>query len=230
MYAILLAGGIGRRTGLNIPKQFFQIKKKPFLAYCIDKFVPIKEFKKIIISSPKEYMYETQNVLDVFFPDEDRLVLIEGGETRHDTLTNSVNYINKIKDRENPIIIKHAAARIFVSTEMIRKCIDYTKEYGAAGPIIKSTDFMIEVEDNKVVNIPQRSNMVHVQTPQGFRLQEYLETVDDLTEDEIKNVHDLISIYYLRGKDVHLFEGDKSNFKITTAVDVEIAKSFLLQD
>ena len=28
MYAILLAGGIGRRTGLNIPKQFFQIKKK----------------------------------------------------------------------------------------------------------------------------------------------------------------------------------------------------------
>lgn len=228
MYAILLAGGIGRRTGLNIPKQFFQIKKKPFLAYCIDKFVPIREFKKIIISSPREYMYETENILEKFFPDEDRLVLIEGGETRHDTLTNSVNYINKIKDCENPIIIKHAAARIFVSTEMIRQCIEYTKEYGAAGPVLKSTDFMIEVENNKVINIPPRSNIVHVQTPQGFRLAEYLETVNDLTEEEIKNVHDLISIYYLRGKQVHLFDGEKSNFKITTAVDVEIARSFLL--
>ena len=72
--------------------------------------------------------------------------------------------------------------------------------------------------------------MVHVQTPQGFRLAEYLETVDDLTDEEIKNVHDLISIYYLRGKEVYLFDGEKSNFKITTAVDVEIAKSFLLQD
>ena len=226
----MLAGGIGRRTGLNIPKQFFQIQKKPFLAYCIDKFVPIKEFKKIVVSSPKEYMNETKIILDKFFPDEDRLVLIEGGETRHDTLTNSVNYINKIKDCENPIIIKHAAARIFVSTEMIRKCIDYTKKYGAAGPIIKSTDFILEVENNRVVNIPPRANVVHVQTPQGFRLAEYLETVDDLTEEEIKNVHDLISIYYLRGKDVYLFDGDKSNFKITTSIDVEIAKSFLLDD
>lgn len=228
VYAILLAGGIGRRTGLNIPKQFFQIKNKPFLAYCIDKFVPIKEFKKIVVSSPKEYMDETKKIIETFFPDEDRLVVIEGGETRHDTLTNSVNFLNEIADSKDCIVIKHAAARIFVSTDLIRKCIDYTKKYGAAGPIIQSTDFMIEAVDNKVINIPIRSHMVHVQTPQGFKLDEYLETVNDLTPEELENVHDLISAYYLRDKNVYLFDGDKSNFKITTPVDVEVAKSFLL--
>ena len=229
VYAILLAGGIGRRTGLTIPKQFFEIKNKPFLAYCIDKFVPIKEFKKIVVSSPKEYLEETKKIVDTFFPNEDRLVVIEGGETRHDTLTNSVNYINEIADSKDCVVIKHAAARIFVSTELIRECIDYTKKYGAAGPIIQASDFLIETEENKVVNIPIRSHMVHVQTPQGFHLDEYLETINDLTPEELKNVHDLISAYYLRNKEVYLFEGDKSNFKITTPVDVEIAKSFLLK-
>ncbi len=227
-YAILLAGGIGRRTGLDIPKQFFQIKNKPFLAYCIDKFVPIKEFEKIVVSSPKEYIHETEEIIEKFFPDEDRLVVIEGGETRNDTLNNSLSYINSIKTEENPIVVKHAAARIFVSTDMIEKCLELTKEHGAAGPILRSSDFMIEAKDNKVLNIPPRAHMVHVQTPQGFRLQEYLETYNDLTPEEIPTIHDLISLYYLRGKEVFLFDGDKSNFKITTPVDVAIAREFLL--
>ena len=227
-YAILLAGGIGTRTGLNIPKQFFQIKDKPFLAYCIDKFVPITEFKKIVISSPREYIKETNNIINSFFPDDDRLVVIEGGETRNDTLNNSLNYINEIKEEENPIGIKHASARIFVSTDLIRQCLELTKKYGAAGPIIRSTDFIIEAKDNNVLNIPPRENIVNVQTPQGFRLKEYLETYNDLKPEEIPTIHDLISLYYLRGKKVYLFDGDKTNFKITTPVDVEIAKEFLL--
>ena len=228
IYAILLAGGIGRRTGLNIPKQFFQIKNKPFLAYCIDKFVPIKEFDKIIVSSPKEYIHETEAIINKFFSDEDRLVVVEGGESRQDTLDNCLEYIDSIEEDKNSIIVKHAAARIFVSTDLIQQCLEYTKEYGAASPIIQSTDFIIEAENNKVINIPPRKNIVHIQTPQGFILGEYLETYTDLNDEEKKNVHDLVSLYYQRDKDVYLFEGDKSNFKITTPVDVEIAKEFLL--
>jgi len=36
--AIILAGGDGSRTGLAIPKQFIEIKRKPILVYTLERF------------------------------------------------------------------------------------------------------------------------------------------------------------------------------------------------
>lgn len=174
VYAVLLSGGIGSRTGLDIPKQFFKINNKPLLAYSIDKFIPVKEFKRIIVSSPKEYIEETNELVNSFFPNENRLVVIEGGETRQDTLMNSIGYIKDIDD-SNPIVINHDAARIFVSTEQIRECIKWTRGYGAASPMIPSIDVIVEMKNNSVSNMPNRYDLVHIQTPQGFKLNEYLD-------------------------------------------------------
>lgn len=115
VFAVLLSGGIGTRTGYDIPKQFIKINNKPLLAYCIEKFVIFEEFKKIIVSSPEEYLDETKELIDDYFPNEERIVVILGGETRQDTLMNSINYVNEINDCEDAIVINHDAARIFVS-------------------------------------------------------------------------------------------------------------------
>ena len=173
VYAILLSGGIGSRTGFDIPKQFIKINNKPLLAYCIEKFISISEFKKIIISSPKEYIFDTKSLISDFFPNDNRLVVIEGGETRQDTLMNSINYIGNLIE-DDACIVCHDAARIFVSEDQIKLCIKYTKKYGAASPIISSTDVIVEIKGNTIFNMPNRYDMVHVQTPQGFYLNEYI--------------------------------------------------------
>ena len=36
--AIIIAGGVGNRMGLNIPKQFVEVKGKPVLAYTLQSF------------------------------------------------------------------------------------------------------------------------------------------------------------------------------------------------
>lgn len=214
VYAVLLSGGIGNRIGADIPKQFIEINNKPLLAYCIEKFTPIKEFKRIIISSPIKYIDKTNKLIEKFFPNESRIDVIEGGETRQDTLMNSVHHINNIKSNNKAIVINHDAARIFVSTSMIKECIEYTKKYGASSPVIASTDVIVKTNNNKVTEMPNRYDLVHVQTPQGFEINEYLDLYNDLTEEEIESVHEIIRIYYLRNKYIHLFNGEKVILKL----------------
>ena len=227
VYAVLLSGGRGNRMGKDIPKQFIKINNKPLLAYCIEKFTKIDEFKNIIISSPEDYLNKTKKLVEEYFPHENRIKVIIGGETRQDTLMNSLKYINKIKKNKKAIVINHDAARIFVSEDLIKNCIKYTKKYGASSPIIHSTDVIIKTNKNKVTEIPNRYDLFHVQTPQGFEINEYVDLYQKLSQKEINSVHEIIRVYYLKNKEIHLFKGEKSNFKITTPIDVKIAKAII---
>lgn len=224
--AVLLAGGIGTRIGSNLPKQFIEINNKPILVYCIEKFVKVKEFDKIIVSSPKKYIEHTEKLIKDFFSDK-RLVVIEGGETRQETLLNSLHYIQQINGSEEVIVVNHDAARIFVSQDQIKKCIIYTKKFGSSSPIIPSTDVIIEVDDEFVKTMPNRYDIVHVQTPQGFKLNEYLDLFNNIPQKEIENIHEIVKVYYLNKKFIKLYDGEKSNFKITNPIDIKIAESIL---
>jgi 2-C-methyl-D-erythritol 4-phosphate cytidylyltransferase len=185
-YAILLAGGIGRRTGLDIPKQFFQIKNKPFLAYCIDKFVPIKEFEKIVVSSPKEYIHETEEIIDKFFPDEDRLVVIEGGETRNDTIFKIIDEIKRdFGENDDDIIVTHDAVRPFVTLRILEENIDAAVEFGACDTVVPATDTIVCSEDGEEISdIPNRELMYQGQTPQSFKVKMLKELYAQLTDTE----------------------------------------------
>ena len=213
--------------GYDIPKQFININNKPILSYCIEKFVELGEFKKIIVSSPKNYLKKTEEIVSEYFPDITNIVVILGGETRQDTLMNSLKYIKMIDDSEDLIIINHDAARIFVSPNQIKKCILYTKKFGCSSPIIPSTDVIIETNGDSVKNMPNRYDLFHVQTPQGFKLNEYLNLFNNLSSEEVENVHEIVKVYYLNKKFIKLFNGEKSNFKITNPIDIKIAKSIL---
>ena len=37
-YVILLAGGIGKRMGSNLPKQFIKVEEKPILVHTAERF------------------------------------------------------------------------------------------------------------------------------------------------------------------------------------------------
>lgn len=93
--------------------------------------------------------------------------------------------------------------------------------------MIPSTDVIVEARDNDVLKMPNRYDMFHVQTPQGFRINEYLDLYSNLSPEEIESVHEIIRVYFLNDKDVYLFEGDKNNFKVTTSTDIKISKAIL---
>ena len=227
IFAAILAGGIGNRLDVGIPKQFFKINDKPLLAYCIAQFLKVENIDTIIVSSPKDYMDETQKLVNDYF-DSDRLVVIEGGKTRNDTILNSIEYAMENGADENSIMITHDGARIFVSPKLIEESIVYAQEYGAASPAIPATDVIFQSKENgKLTDIPERKYLYHAQTPQSFKIGEFIRIYDDLSDDEIKLLDEAMMLFHLREKEVYLFEGESSNFKITRPFDIKIAESIL---
>jgi len=227
IFAAILAGGTGTRLGAGVPKQFFKINNKPLLAYCIESFLNVDLLDKIIVSSPKHYLDDTLELINEYF-DDDRLVVIEGGKTRNDTILNSIEYANKHGADDNSVMVTHDGARIFVSPQLIEDSIRYATEFGAASPVIPSVDVIFQSkENNRLTKIPERKYLFNAQTPQSFNIKKYIEIYEDLIEDEIKLLDEAMMLFYLRDEEVYLFKGDSSNFKITRPFDITIAKSIL---
>ena len=227
IFAALLAGGTGTRLGMGVPKQFFKIKNKPLLVYCIEPFLKVDMLNKIIVSSPKQCLEYTQELIDEYF-DDDRLVVIEGGKTRNGTILNSIEYAMENGADDDSVMVTHDGARIFVSPKLIEDSIKYASEFGAASPVIPAVDVIFQSkEDNKLTKIPERKYLFHSQTPQSFNIKKFIEIYEDLTDDEIKLLDEAMMLFYLRDEEVYLFKGDSSNFKITRPFDITIAESIL---
>lgn len=228
IFAAILAGGIGQRLNSESPKQFIMVGNKPILIHSIEKFLEVDDFNKIIISSPKDFIDYTKELVEKYFPKNDRLVVIEGGAQRKDTINNSIEYAIECGADENSVMVTHDAARIFASPFLIKKSIDYAIEYGAASPVIPATDVIFKcITPNKLDSVPLRKELLHSQTPQSFNIFKYKKIYDDLNEEEIEKLDEAMVLFNLRGEDVYLFEGEQSNFKITRPFDLELAEFIL---
>ena len=228
IFAAILAGGKGTRLGMGVPKQFYEINGKPLLAYCIDPFLEVDDLDMIIVSSPKECLNQTNSLVEEYFDNNDKIVVIEGGKTRNDTILNSIYYALENGGDDESIMVTHDGARIFVSPKLIEDSIRYAKEFGAASPVIPATDVIFQSKtESKLTHIPERKFLFHAQTPQSFIIKEFLDIYDDLNEDEIALLDEAMMLFYLRDKEVYLFEGDSSNFKVTRPFDIKISEIIL---
>ena len=224
----MLAGGIGSRMELDKPKQFEIVGDKAILAHSIGKFLEVEEIDKIIVSSPKDYIGKTEDLIREYFNNNSRIVVIEGGKTRNGTILNSIDYVKSNYDDGDHILITHDASRIFVSPNLIKMSITELDNHDAASPVIPAVDVIFESkEEGKLTDIPLRKNLFHLQTPQSFKINKFLEIYQDLTEEEIAKLDEAMMLFFLRDGNISLFKGESSNFKITRKIDLKIAEAYL---
>ena len=164
--AAMLAGGIGSRLKQGIPKQFVKINNKPILVHSVEKYLNVKDFDKIIVSSPKSCIDKTKRLMEQYFPQNDKIVVIEGGLTRNGTILNSIQYMKNQNCEKDSILVTHDASRIFVSEKIIEDSIKYAIETGAASAAVPAIDVIFESkEEGKLTDIPLRKHLCHAQTP-----------------------------------------------------------------
>lgn len=228
IFGALLAGGIGQRLGCGKPKQFLEIGDKPILVHSIEKFLEVDDIDKLIISSPEDYINKTKDLITEYFNDNPKLVVIEGGKERSDTILNSIRWSLNNGADEDSIMVTHDAARIFVTPQLIKDSIKYAKEYGAASPVIPATDVIFKsTTPNRLESIPLRKFLYHSQTPQSFNINKYLKIYENLSQREKKLLDEAMILFNLRDESVYLFEGNSTNFKITRPFDIKLAETLL---
>ena len=230
IYGIILAGGVGSRMGnVEKPKQFIEVGKKPIIVHTIEKFVINPEFEKVIVLTPKQWVPHTKDIIRKNIGKNEKVVVIEGGETRNETIMNSINYIEKHETlNEDTIIVTHDSVRPFVTHRILEESIKYAKEFGASDTVIAASDTIVESEDNKFVTaIPERNKMYQGQTPQSFKAQKLRDMYMGLSDEEKEILTDACKIYVLKGEKIHLVEGEIFNMKITYPFDLRMAQAIL---
>ena len=233
IFAVILAGGIGSRMGgTDTPKQFLTLGDKPVIIHTIEKFVINSKFDKIIVLSPQNFINHTNNLINEYLGENDRIVVIEGGKTRNDTLLNSINYINENFDiDDDSIIVTHDSVRPFLTHRIIEDNIEAAKKFGACDTVIPATDTIVESIDGEVIeNIPVRDNFYQGQTPQSFKINKLSELINSLSEEETNILTDACKIFVLKGEDVYLVKGDITNIKITYPYDLKLANTILKEN
>ena len=230
IYAVIAAGGIGSRMGNpEKPKQYLPIRNKPIIVHTVEKFFVNKAFRKVLILCPESWVSYTKGIMKKHLPENDKVVIIEGGDTRNETIMNAIKYIEDTDGLDDEtIIVTHDAVRPFVSSRIIDENIEMAIKYGATDTVVPATDTIVESQNGQVIStIPDRSKLYQGQTPQAFKAKALKELYYSLTEEEKNILTDACKIFSMKGYDVHMIDGEVHNIKITYPYDLRVAKALL---
>lgn len=224
--AIILAGGVGSRMGVDRPKQFLMVNNKPVISYCFDIFQKHSEIDKIVVvvndkwkSFVEEYA-EKYNVTKIcgYAP---------AGKTRQHSIYNGLKCIDETAHNTD-IVIVHDAARPLVSDEIISDCIKGATEFDGAMPVISVKDTVYQSKDGKSIdNLLKRSELFAGQAPESFKFKKYYKIHNDVSDEEIGSTAGSSEIAYRHGMKITMVKGSERNLKITTIEDLETFETIL---
>lgn len=212
-FALIVAGGLGRRMGAGIPKQFLDLAGRPVLMHSIEKFWLFDKTIRIILVIPKdhfEFWQDLQKAHSFIIPH----IIVSGGLTRFHSVKNGLKEVG-----DDGVVAIHDGVRPLVSSDTLKRCFETAENFGNAVPV---TDFSESVRIvNEQGSMPiDRSLLRIVQTPQVFSVKlirnAYLrEYSSEFTDDA--------SLLEKTGVRIHLVEGNRENIKITDPGDLELA-------
>jgi 2-C-methyl-D-erythritol 4-phosphate cytidylyltransferase len=219
--AVLLAGGVGTRVGLDIPKQLIKIAGKTILEHTLAAFQAHPMVDRIVVMMAPGHLDAVRAM--VRGGGYDKVTDIhEGAETRNGTTLRALEVVGD----DSPVLF-HDAVRPLVSARIITECFQALERYDAVDVAIPSADTIIEVDpqDNTIRAIPPRSDLRRGQTPQAFRASVLRAAYRLAGEDPSFQATDDCGVVlrYLPDVPIWVVTGEERNMKVTDPIDVFLA-------
>ncbi|MBQ6571431.1 MAG: 2-C-methyl-D-erythritol 4-phosphate cytidylyltransferase [Alistipes sp.] len=214
---IIVAGGAGRRMGGALPKQFMMLEQQPILARSINRIHEALPKAEIVVVLPAEHIELWRNMAARF--DVARHKIAIGGKERFHSVKSGLAALSE----GVRTIAVHDAVRPLASKKLIIRLVLATEKHDAVIPVVAPADSYrsVEGDDSKIID---RSALRMVQTPQLFRA----EALRKAYEQEFsESFTDDASVVEAAGYKVALEEGERENFKITTPLDITLARAII---
>ena len=149
------------------------------------------------------------------------ILLVEGGATRQDSVTNAV------RAAKSDWVLVHDAARPCVSRALIQSVLQAATATGAAIAALPVSDTVKRAApDGSISETLNRDEIWLAQTPQVFRREPFLAALENAQRDGWQGT-DCASIMERAGHKVVLVKGESENLKVTYAPDLERAAAIL---
>ncbi len=215
--AIILAAGNGTRMKADKSKLLLEINNMTVIERTVKTFSSIDEIDNIIVVVRQSDIPLFKDVLSKY-----NVTYCIGGSSRQESVSNAVKAIDACD-----MLVIHDGARPLVTAKEITATLNAAKKYGAAavGVPVKDTIKVID-KDNKIIDTPERSSLIAVQTPQIFKFDKYVSAMNLATQ-QGEDFTDDCKLLENMNESVYVVIGEYSNIKITTPEDIPTAVSIL---
>lgn len=217
--ALIVAGGLGLRMHSSLPKQFMPLSGKEIFVRSVEVFHGSAFVDFIVLVVHKDWLGQARKILEK--RGMDSVSVVSGGETRQESVQNGLLFCEAIKP---DILMIHDAARPFFSKKQIPEILRLVTPGTGVVVTEKTTDTVYLVEDEVVIDVPNRSNLRRAETPQTFKFQEILQAHRKAVTDGIHSSTDDAQLFVGFGGRVLTVDSIVPNPKITTPLDFEMAE------
>lgn len=224
--AIIVAGGSGKRMGMNIKKQYLSLRDKPILAHTIAAFEQTESIDEIIVVVGKEEIDKVKEEIVKLYKFKKIKSIVAGGKERQDSVYNGLKAVSE----SVKYVMVHDGARPFIKEETIEQVLKLTIEKGAviAAVPVKDTIKVVDQSSLEVKQTPKREELWAIQTPQSFERTILLEAYRIGNETGIQATDDSMLVE-AAGYKVQVVMGDYTNIKITTPEDLILGETILAE-
>ncbi len=216
--AVIVAAGTATRMG-GVDKVMAELNGEPMVLRTVRTFASLDAIQEIVIVTREDLVLPLMRLCAQI---EKVTAVVVGGASRQESVALGLAALTK----KVQLAAIQDGARPLVTPAVIDRTVRAAHTYGAAAPAIPVKDTIKVVSGGVVSATPDRKTLRAVQTPQVFDVALLKAALKKAKEDGAEVTDDCSAVERM-GMSVKIVEGDERNIKITTPIDLAIAKLLL---
>jgi 2-C-methyl-D-erythritol 4-phosphate cytidylyltransferase len=228
IWALIPAGGQGRRMQSAVPKQYLPLLGRPVILHTLERLCAHTRIQGVVVGVARDDQHWPSLATELKRLPK-FLGSCPGGETRADTVLNGLKELMKHAKPDDWVLV-HDAVRPCVRQGDIDKLIATASKGGEGGLLAFPVSDTVKRVDNagRVLETVDREGLWRAATPQMFRINALTQALEQAMKAG-NEITDEASAVEAAGGHPHVVACHTDNIKITLADDLALAELYMKQ-
>lgn len=226
--ALIIAGGVGKRMGMDIPKQFIMVDGKPIIIYTLESFQAHPDVDQILVVCKEGWDETLWGYVHQYKLGKVKWI-IKGGTLGQYSINNGVQFLKDHCD-DDDIVVIHDGIRPLVDELVLSDVIVKAKEYGnAVTSMPYNEQIFVKKTEETTTQYIDRNTLRRVSTPQAYQFGKLSWAYDKAVAEDIGMTDSSYTNTMMvdLGETLHFAAGSDKNIKLTTTGDLQMFKAYL---